>query len=292
MVYPAANIFCGQVQIGGQWSQPEPHDDRNEEHDCQITRNVLHLNMNDEARENAVRLAARRRLKAARTAASLTVDELAQRVERSPSSVRAHENGQNGISRAAASLYAGALGITPSWLLWGDDRPEGLALPSLNTATRQVDIIGRLAGDVWLEGYESQRIGHVVIAGDEFQDFELQGFIVGRKAGTYRKGDYVVVAPPEVGMRAGDHVVVRLDEDGRTKLNLYEIERNSAGLTLRPLLGGRETLGVRRNWSPLTAANAPHVTIVGPVVAYGGRDRPEDIMAIRQENLRDIVSLG
>ena len=79
------------------------------------------------------------RLREARTKAGLSVEQLAERVQKAASTVRAHENGQNGIKAPMADRYARALSVSPSWLLYGrsaDDRgqlPELSELPLLTS---------------------------------------------------------------------------------------------------------------------------------------------------------------
>lgn len=64
------------------------------------------------------------RLRARRKQLNMSSQALAQKVGVSASSVRGHENGQNGIPRDMAPKYAEALGVTPAWLLFGDE-PAG-----------------------------------------------------------------------------------------------------------------------------------------------------------------------
>lgn len=61
------------------------------------------------------------RLREARTKAGLSVEQLAERVQKAPSTVRAHENGQNGIKAPMAERYARAVNVSPEWLLYGRD---------------------------------------------------------------------------------------------------------------------------------------------------------------------------
>lgn len=53
----------------------------------------------------------------------------------SESTIRAHENGQNGVKAEPAAIYARALGVTPEWLLYGTGagndnarQPQGAAV--------------------------------------------------------------------------------------------------------------------------------------------------------------------
>lgn len=240
--------------------------------------------------DDAARNAARKRLKRLRQERRLSVEALAALIERSPSSVRAHENGQNGISRQAAFLYGQALSVSPSFILWGTSEEQTAeGAPHI----REIPLVGELAGDAWVDAYTEKQIGSVSLSLPEYVDFELKAFLVGRASRYYRRGDYVVVAPPEVGVRADDHVAVRIDDDlGRTKLSLTQADITISGVTLRPLTGGADRIGVRTAWNSESAKDAVRVTVLGPVVAYGGRDRPSSGPIIRPSQLMALNRLA
>ncbi len=266
---PPPDVLGRDAEPLAQGGDIKPAYDRGEEHSLEITRNVTHGNTIDVEQQA---IDARRRLRELRRERGLSIDRLAALVERSPSSIRAHENGQNGINAQAADLYARALGVSPSYILWGED---GVPADAGDASARLVSILGEVAGDVWLEGYSLAPIGDVVVSLPEYAHVELSAFLVGRKSRFYRRGDYVVVAPLDVGVRALDHVVVLLsDTVGKTKINLMEVDLTLAGLALRPIAGGADRVGVRDLFNRETAKDDVRVTVLGPVVAYGGRDRP------------------
>lgn len=115
------------------------------------------------------------RLRAARTEARLSVEQLAERIEKAPSTVRAHENGQNGIKPPMAARYARALNVTPEWLLYGKvagQRPE----PSLDgIRSARLPICHEVAAGLWLPADEvrDEPIGyydaHFL---EEYRDFQ------------------------------------------------------------------------------------------------------------------------
>jgi len=219
------------------------------------------------------------------------VERLAALIERSPSSIRAHENGQNGINHQAAAIYAQALGSTPSFILWGRD--EEAVVTDSDTALREVPILGEIAGDAWIEGYAEHQISAVVVSLPEYRLFELKAYIIGRKTRNFRKGDYVVVAPPDVGVRPLDQIVVKItDDEGRTKLSLAEVDLTLAGLLLRPLAGGADRIGARTTWNSSTATPKGRVEVIGPVVAYGGRERPSTGPVIPNEQIASLTLLA
>jgi transcriptional regulator with XRE-family HTH domain len=94
------------------------------------------------------------RLRKARLDAGLSVEQLAERIEKAASTVRAHENGQNGIKAPMAARYARALSVTPEWLLYGKvagQRPE----PSLDgIRSRTLPICHEVAAGLWLPADE------------------------------------------------------------------------------------------------------------------------------------------
>lgn len=85
------------------------------------------------------------RLREARTRSDLTVEQLGERVQKAPSTVRAHENGQNGIKAPMAQRYARALGVSPEWLLYGREGGEGAATPELG----ELPLLGNIQAGAW-----------------------------------------------------------------------------------------------------------------------------------------------
>lgn len=233
--------------------------------------------------------AARQRLRQARKAANLTPELLAAKIGRSSSSVRAHENGQNQISAAAADLYAAALGVSAAWLLFGVDDDAIAKQFEPPDGNLIVSIIGEIRGDNPNQIFEDGTLPHLELHLPDFKDVPLVGFLVGQPAGTYRRGDYVVVAPIDVGLRAGDHLVIGTRRGAEVFYALFIVELNSSGLHLRPLskVGGR--LGLRELPE---GVHRPHqkgeARVEGVVVAYGGQDRPASGPVIRPDRLKGI----
>lgn len=86
------------------------------------------------------------RLRDARTKAGLTVEQLAERVQKAASTVRAHENGQNGIKAPMAQRYARALGVSPEWLLYGRSADDRGATPELS----ELPLLQSIQAGAWL----------------------------------------------------------------------------------------------------------------------------------------------
>lgn len=65
------------------------------------------------------------RLRRLRKRRGLSVVQVAERARKSPSAVRAHENGQNGVNVEVAEVYARVLRANPEWILYGSgDEPD------------------------------------------------------------------------------------------------------------------------------------------------------------------------
>lgn len=68
-----------------------------------------------------------------------------------PSTYRAHENGQNGISTENAMIYGAAFHVSPAWILFGvgedvqwpgvDDKIRNLPSEKQETAVTAIDLI-------------------------------------------------------------------------------------------------------------------------------------------------------
>lgn len=86
------------------------------------------------------------RLRDARTKADLTVEQLAERVQKAASTVRAHENGQNGIKAPMADRYARALGVSPEWLLYGRSPGDRSSVPEL----AEMPLMSNIQAGAWL----------------------------------------------------------------------------------------------------------------------------------------------
>lgn len=91
------------------------------------------------------------RLREARSNADLTVEQLAERVQKAASTVRAHENGQNGIKAPMADRYARALGVSPEWLLYGRGADDRGQLPDLS----ELPLLQSIQAGAWLAVDES-----------------------------------------------------------------------------------------------------------------------------------------
>jgi transcriptional regulator with XRE-family HTH domain len=100
--------------------------------------------------ESDSRMEPGKRLKQARTAAGLSVEQLAERMGGAASTVRAHENGQNNIKPPMAQRYGSALGVAPEWLLYGRGEGDVPTLQLEGLVTVQLPIRYEAAAGAWL----------------------------------------------------------------------------------------------------------------------------------------------
>lgn len=80
------------------------------------------------------------RLRATRERLKITRAQLAAKMGVGQSTIRAHENAQNSILPQVAEIYAKELGVTPSWLLYGEG-PDPVG-PVIHD--RRIPVVGRV----------------------------------------------------------------------------------------------------------------------------------------------------
>ena len=175
------------------------------------------------------------RLKKARQGRFSTAAELARAVGMKEVTVRAHENGQNGVSMSNARKYARALGFTAEWLLYGRSEGDGvspemdrmdwsgyrLAEVGAETVMRPVPVWQDAKENAFLrvpaydhslaEGFLSLRVtGHEILDVDAFKVADDHASLC------YPQGTYVISARPNLmDIRHGDHAVtVRILPNG------------------------------------------------------------------------------
>lgn len=185
------------------------------------------------------------RLRELRKSANLSPSELGRRAamvlsrERpiSESAVRNQENGTNGIPRDVAEAYAKVLKTTAGWLLYG----EGDQLAIATAALRQVPVLGTVQAGQWTaplifddqDGAEE----HVEVHLPQFDRARLFALrVVGRSMDLeYPEGTRIIVCPAqEIGVRAGDHVVVRRTKGNRAETTVKEALVEGDHLVLWP----------------------------------------------------------
>lgn len=237
-VDPPAHILGRQTNGMREVRDAEPLDDWNEEHGGHATRNVSHVNMTGgEISDSPQGMEPGERLRQRRTALGLSVEQLAVKGGFAPSTVRAHENGQNGIRLPAARKYARALSTTPEWIMFEAGAAESSANDSMPSA-RMVPILGQVQAGAYLEiPEEPEPAGFLPFYDPRYARATIYALrVVGRSMDVhYPDGATVYVVPAaEAGIREGDHVVVRRERAGLYETTLKEIFLQDGKMALRP----------------------------------------------------------
>lgn len=170
------------------------------------------------------------RLREIRMRARWTVEQLADAVGIAASSVRAHENGQNGIRANVAERYATALGVAPEDILFVGDRVATSPRPTTSGGeVRRVPVLGVVQAGAWSEVNESQAEPTEWVAFSEPQYGRAQLFALAVRGNSvnrhYPDGCRVVCVPAhESGIQEGDFVVVRRRRGSFVETTLKQIE--------------------------------------------------------------------
>lgn len=217
----------------------------------------------------------RDRLREARTSLRQTRAQLAAKVGIASSTIAAHESGQNQIKPNIAARYARELGVTPSWLLYGDSTPHPASDPLAFQTIEVVDVIDD-------GGYEWRRQGDerltaeppLVMAIPEHASRKLSAYRVRDGAWGDMSRTYLITAEPWPDLRLLDAVILK-ETDGsfyrirvwgvggdRDHIIFYKGESQSAAQELIKIRKGAPTL--------------PSLEILGVVVAEFGVKRPPD----------------
>lgn len=183
------------------------------------------------------------RLKQARERAGYSSGKAAARAMGVAESTYAgHESGERGIPAGRAARYGKFFRVAPEWILFGrgdiDDLPAP-ELPGMRAVARFVPVLGDIQAGVFREigdePYEPEEIIPVHLAGFEgAQLFALRvrGASMDRH---YPDGTMVIVCPAhEIGVREGDHVVVRRRRGLLVETTLKEVVKEDGGIALWP----------------------------------------------------------
>jgi len=146
----------------------------------------------------------------------------------------AHENGSRGFKSRAES-YAARFGCTPEWLLYG--RGKGVASAPV-PVNRMVPVLGTVqAGLFAVIPDDPEPAGFVPLVLPGFEAASLYALrIVGESMNrVYPDGTIVIVCPAaEIGIRDGDHVIVRHVRNGLAETTVKEVVQEKAGVSLWP----------------------------------------------------------
>lgn len=152
-VLPASDVLDRKAQVSGERSEGGPlGEDVGEGHEAwSDTKRVARQHYPCRGTWHTSAMEPGDRLRQARTDAGLSVEQIAERVQKAPSTVRAHENGQNGIKAPMAARYARALGVSPEWLLYGRSPDDRGPLPELS----ELPLLANTQAGAWLAVDES-----------------------------------------------------------------------------------------------------------------------------------------
>jgi len=230
------------------------------------------------------------RLAQARRAAGYsTATEAAERLGVPKETYVQHERGIRGFGRRAEQ-YAKAFGVDAAWLMFGEGSGpdsstltgapqrrvaeshgrQGFRPAKLTKVTRFVPVLGEVRAGVWTD------VPHDQVEPEEMLPIHLPGFeaaqlyalrVEGKSMDlAYPEGSRIIVCPAaEIGIRQGDHVVVRRWRNGLMETTLKEIVQDRDGVLLWP----RSTDPAFQ--SPIRLSKAPDsddgTEIIGVVVA-------------------------
>jgi SOS-response transcriptional repressor LexA len=149
-----------------------------------------------------------------------------------------NENGNAPFSFKKARLYAQRYGVSPEWLYTGAEEQSAAPL-GMRPISRVVPVIGVVQAGLWQEVIEDEP------EPEELLPIRLQGFegaqlyalrVAGQSMNqVYPDGARVVVCPAvEIGVRAGDHVVVRRHRGSLVETTLKEVVQAKDGIELWP----------------------------------------------------------
>lgn len=165
----------------------------------------------------------------------MSTETLAQRVGLRPSTVRAHENGQNGIKPKAAAAYASVFGVAPDYILFGGGTSQdrtSVSAPSLEV--RRVPVLGVVQAGAWTEVFddEPEPLDWVVFDEPEYARVEAFALIVRGPSVDryYPDGSRVICIPATAtGIQEGDFVVVRRRRGAFAETTLKQIQIGEDG---------------------------------------------------------------
>lgn len=184
---------------------------------------------------------AHERLRAAREAAGYdTAKAAAEAMGASVATYLQHENGTRGYPAPRAQRYARFFKTTPEWLLYGrgSEPTQSGDDAHVKRVTRLVPVLGEVQAGVWTEAADEpppEEVVPIYLAG-----FEGARLFALRIRGPsmdlhYPDGTMIIVCPAaEIGVREGDHVVVRRQKGPMCETTVKEVVRDKQGIALWP----------------------------------------------------------
>lgn len=158
------------------------------------------------------------RLRATRQRLKITRAQLAAKVGLGQSTIRAHENGQNNIQPQVAEIYARELGITPSWLLYGEGADPGAPV----ILERQIPVVGRVRPGYFVDGQFTPVTPylHLAIPGNNLENLKAYANENAQEGHVA----YVICAPwYGEAIYLVDEVVIRRSEGAVAEVDLWKV---------------------------------------------------------------------
>ena len=194
--------------------------------------------------------------------------------------VRAHENGTNGISPEMAEAYAKVLKVDPAAILFGEGHTSSSGV-SQNDNVRMVGVVGEIRAGAFapIPDEEPTPWEFVPVSLPEYARATLFAlYVVGRSMDRhYPDGSAVVVCPAaEAGIREGDHVVVRIRRGSMAETTLKEVVVSRDGVELWPRSTDAAYQAPIKLYADRDADDGPEIigVVVGSFAARAARSGP------------------
>jgi phage repressor protein C with HTH and peptisase S24 domain len=175
----------------------------------------------------------------------------AERVGKTQSTYRAHENGQNDFDSEHAQQYAEAFGVSAEWLLFGGDLDYRTWLksksdsPQAPSSPHTLRIAGEVAAGLWLESgmFEEDAVGESVLTGGDRRFPLNHQYLLRIKGESLNKiaqdGDLILCLDyfeAGIELKSGDIVVVERSRDGGHTIErtAKRVVRHNGEIELRP----------------------------------------------------------
>lgn len=161
------------------------------------------------------------RLRDARERRKVSRAQLAAKLGVSQSTLRAHENGQNGIQPAMAGQYAAELGVSPQWILYGHgDLVDGDSAPAKLSS---IPVVGQAR-----PGYHPNVVAKpsdepLSLAVPGYDQFRLKAYAQ-EQGGREGFKSYVICAPWEGdALYLADEVVLRRSAGELAEIDIWKV---------------------------------------------------------------------
>lgn len=206
------------------------------------------------------------RLRQARTRLGLSRAQLAAKLGKSQSMIRAHENGQNSIQPEIAASYARELGVSPAWILYGSDDEVPV---TKQPPGRVVEVVGEIWDKTHFipedELFEPDEEGRqVTLSLPDWEDVALIAFAMRGDQYSNRNRKFVIVASLPLSELTLVDEVVLIEQEGRlVQTGIWRVGAPEPGWRIY-YQGKNQASAVRL--LKVRPGDEDAVVVVGPVV--------------------------